>query len=254
MTLLTVRHAEIGYPKRAVLRDVSFSLQPGTLCCLLGANGSGKTTLMRSVLGLLPLRDGQILIDGLPVTQLCSRERAHAIAWVPQAHDGAFAFSVLDMVLMGLSPYIGTFTQPARSERSSALAQLEALGIAHLAGRNWATLSGGERQLTLIARALVQRPRLLLLDEPASSLDFGHQIRLLDTLRQLRQTGMTLFMATHHPLHALAIADSVIAVEPGGLVTQGTAAKQLAADNLAALYGVTPAQIHHHLGHPHLQE
>lgn len=254
MTLLTVRHAEIGYPKRAVLRDVSFSLLPGTLCCLLGANGSGKTTLMRSILGLLPLRDGQILIDGLPVTQLSSRERARTIAWVPQAHDGAFAFSVLDMVLMGLSPYIGTFTQPARSDRSSALAQLEALGIAHLAGRNWATLSGGERQLTLIARALVQRPRLLLLDEPASSLDFGHQIRLLDTLRQLRQTGVTLFMATHHPLHALAIADSVIAVEPGGLVTQGTAAEQLTAGKLATLYGVTPSQIRHHLGHSHLQE
>ncbi|MEF3090522.1 iron ABC transporter ATP-binding protein [Enterobacter sp. 10-1] len=254
MTLLTVRHAEIGYPKRAVLRDVSFSLQPGTLCCLLGANGSGKTTLMRSILGLLPLRDGQILIDGLPVTQLCSRDRARAIAWVPQAHDGAFAFSVLDMVLMGLSPYIGTFTQPARSERSIAYAQLEALGIAHLAERNWATLSGGERQLTLIARALVQRPRLLLLDEPASSLDFGHQIRLLDTLRQLRQTGMTLFMATHHPLHALAIADSVIAVEPNGLVTQGTAEQQLSPGNLATLYGVTPAQIRHHLGHPHFQE
>jgi iron complex transport system ATP-binding protein len=144
---------------------------------------------------------GQILIDSIAIAQM-TLVTVRAVAWVPQAHDGAFAFSVLEMVLMGRSPYIGAFSQPIKSEHHIALAQLETLGIAHLATRNWATLSGGERQLALIARALAQRPRLLLLDEPASSLDFGHQIRLLDTLRELRQNGMTLLMATHHPLHA----------------------------------------------------
>ncbi len=107
--------------------------------------------------------------------------------------------------------------------------------------------SGGERQLALIARALVQQPRLLLLDEPASSLDFGHQIQLLDTLAQLKNNGMTMLMSTHHPLHANAIADSIIQVEPDGRVTQGLPTEQLTTKKLAALYRVSADQIHHHL-------
>ncbi|MDU7306690.1 MAG: ABC transporter ATP-binding protein [Escherichia coli] len=195
MTLLAVRHASLGYSRHPVLRDVSFTLSQGTICCLLGANGCGKTTLMRSILGVIPLLKGEILLDSLPVQTLSHRQRAQAIAWVPQAHDGIFAFSVLD----------------------------------------------------LIARALVRQPRLLLLDEPASSLDFGHQIQLLDTLAQLKNNGMTMLMSTHHPLHANAIADSIIQVEPDGRVTQGLPTEQLTTKKLAALYRVSADQIHHHL-------
>lgn len=254
MTILRVRHADVGYPGRVVLHGVSFSLSPGSICCLLGTNGSGKTTLMRSILGLLPLCAGQVLIDNVDIRQMRARERARAIAWVPQAHDSVFTFHVLDMVLMGLSPNISTFSQPSRRERDIALAQLDILGIAHLASRSYATLSGGERQLTLIARALAQQSRLLLLDEPASSLDFGHQIRLLDTLQHLRQRGITLLMATHHPLHALAIADTILSVEPDGTIAQGEPRTQLQPSKLAGLYGVTATQIHRHLGNVHFQE
>ncbi|MEN0614221.1 ABC transporter ATP-binding protein [Klebsiella indica] len=253
MTLLVVDHASVGYARRTVLSDVSFTLSAGTICCLLGANGGGKTTLMRSILGLLALRGGEITLDGIAIRQMSPRERACAMAWVPQAHEGAFAFNVIDMVLMGRSPHLNTFTQPTPRDREIALTQLSSLGIAHLAGRSWSTLSGGERQLTLIARALVQQPRLLLLDEPASSLDFGHQIRLLDVLRQLRQHGVTLLMATHHPLHARVVADQVIRVEADGRVSSGAPQEQLRASALAELYGVTPAQIHHHLGHSYFQ-
>lgn len=251
--ILTVNRASLGYPGRCVLQNVNFALASGSLCCLLGANGSGKTTLMRSILGVLPLQSGEILLDGNPVQRLSHADRARHIAWVPQAHEGTFAYSVIDMVMMGLSPHLGAFSLPGKHELHAARQQLAALGIAHLAERSWKALSGGERQLALIARALVQRPRLLLLDEPASSLDFGHQISLLDTLKQLRQTGMALFMATHHPLHARAIADTVIRVEPDGRVTQGSAQNQLQVDALAALYRVTPDQIHNHLGNTHLQ-
>ena len=247
MTLLAVRHASLGYSRHPVLRDVSFTLSQGTICCLLGANGCGKTTLMRSILGVIPLLKGEILLDSLPVQTLSHRQRAQAIAWVPQAHDGIFAFSVLDMVLMGLAPTIGAFSVPGKPERLKATEQLEKLGILHLAARRWNTLSGGERQLALIARALVQQPRLLLLDEPASSLDFGHQIQLLDTLAQLKNNGMTMLMSTHHPLHANAIADSIIQVEPDGRVTQGLPTEQLTTNKLAALYRVSADQIHHHL-------
>lgn len=187
MTLLTVQHASLGYHSRPpVLRDVSFSVAPGSICCLIGANGSGKTTLMRTILGVLQPLAGQITLDGIAVNHLSDRERAAAIAWVPQAHDGAFAFTALDMVMMGLAPQMAAFAVPGVKERDIALEQLDVLAIPHLALRRWNTLSGGERQLVLIARALAQRPRLLLLDEPASSLDFGHQIRLLDTLVTLK--------------------------------------------------------------------
>lgn len=248
MTLLTLRHAVIGYAGVPVLRDVSFSLSPGTLCCLLGANGCGKTSIMRSILGVLPLLGGEILLDGAPLARLSHTQRARAIAWVPQAHEGAFAFRVLDMVMMGLSPHMGALTVPGRREQDAAAEQLETMGIAHLAERNWSELSGGERQLVLIARALAQRPRLLLMDEPASSLDFGHQIDLLDTLNRLRNAGMTLLMSTHHPLHARAVADSVVRVEPDGSITQGEPAQQLRTETLATLYRVTPEQIRRHLG------
>lgn len=251
--MLTVNHVTLGYPGHSVLQDVSFALPSGSLCCLLGANGSGKTTLMRSILGVLPIRAGEILLNGTPLQQLEHAARARQIAWVPQAHEGAFAFSVIDMVMMGLSPHLSAFILPGRQHREAAMAQLSELGVAHLAERNWKALSGGERQLVLIARALVQRPRLLLLDEPASSLDFGHQIHLLDTLKQLRQTGMTLLMATHHPLHARAIADTVIRVEPDGRITQGSVESQLTIERLAALYRVKPEQILNHLGNTSLQ-
>ena len=247
MTRLTVHHANLGYARRPVLRDVSFTIPAGEICCLLGANGSGKTTLMRTILGVLPLISGDILLDGVAVQRFSDRERASAIAWVPQAHDGAFAFTALDMVMMGLTPKMAAFAVPGAREREIAHQQLAALEIVHLAHRRWNTLSGGERQLVLIARALAQRPRLLLLDEPASSLDFGHQIRLLDTLVTLKKTGMALLMSTHHPLHARAIADSVVRVESDGQVSQGAPERQLAADNLAALYRVSPTQIHRHL-------
>ena len=232
MTRLTVHHANLGYARRPVLRDVSFTVPAGEICCLLGANGSGKTTLMRTILGVLPLISGDILLDGVAVQRFSDRERASAIAWVPQAHDGAFAFTALDMVMMGLTPKMAAFAVPGAREREIAHQQLAALEIVHLAHRRWNTLSGGER---------------LLLDDPASSLDFGHQIRLLDTLVTLKKTGMALLMSTHHPLHARAIADSVVRVESDGQVSQGAPERQLAADNLAALYRVSPTQIHRHL-------
>lgn len=247
MNRLTVRQAVLGYAGRRVLQDVSFTLPAGTISCLLGANGSGKTTLMRTILGVLPPIGGDIILDETPVSCFSARARAAAIAWVPQAWSGAFAFSVLDRVLMGLAPQLGIFAVPGRRERGLAHQQLETLGIGHLAHRQWDALSGGERQLVLIARALVQRPRLLLLDEPASSLDFGHQINLLDRLQTLKESGMTLLMATHHPLHARAIADSVVRIEPDGRVTQGSPESQLDTARLAALYRVTPEQIQHHL-------
>ncbi|WP_370558096.1 ATP-binding cassette domain-containing protein [Edwardsiella tarda] len=123
MTLLALEQATLGYHRCPLLREVSFSLPAGSLCCLLGANGSGKTTLMRSLLGILPLLKGRVRLDGIPLQRLSHRERARLIAWVPQAHEGAFAFRVLDMVMMGITPHLPPFAVPGPRERAQAVAQ-----------------------------------------------------------------------------------------------------------------------------------
>ena len=176
MTLLAVRHASLGYSRHPVLRDVSFTLSQGTICCLLGANGCGKTTLMRSILGVIPLLKGEILLDSLPVQTLSHRQRAQAIAWVPQAHDGIFAFSVLDMVLMGLAPTIGAFSVPGKQERLKATEQLEKLGILHLAARRWlcSTRPSSVRRST--AAITGSASRLSSWDVAATSLSCGRKV------------------------------------------------------------------------------
>ncbi|MCH1919806.1 ABC transporter ATP-binding protein [Shewanella sp. A3A] len=248
MSLVAFESVAIGYADHLVQQQLNFDIAAGEVCCLLGANGCGKTTLIRSLLGHLPLLGGDILLQQRSISAWSQGELAKWLAYVPQAHDGPFAFSVLDMVLMGRSAHLSVFATPSQQERQQALALLEQLGIAHLAQRLYPSLSGGERQLVLIARALLQQPQLLIMDEPAASLDFGHQIGLLEQVRQLKQAGMTVLMSTHHPLHARAIADRVVLMSPQTGVQQGSATEMLTGQRLAALYKVREADIRHHLG------
>ncbi|MFQ6371669.1 ABC transporter ATP-binding protein [Shewanella sp. YIC-542] len=247
MTLVQFDKAAVGYPLNPVLQQLSFNIEQGEVCCLLGVNGCGKTTLIRSLLGRLALQGGKILLQQRPLHAWHHHELARWMAYVPQAHDGPFNFSVLDMVLMGCSAHLSLFAAPSAKNKHAAMALLDNLGIAHLAARLYPSLSGGERQLVLIARALLQRPRLLVMDEPAASLDFGHQITLLEKIRQLKNAGMTVLMSTHHPLHARAIADRVILLSKQG-AQQGSAEAMLTGQKLATLYDVQPADIRHHLG------
>ncbi len=243
MSLLELRALGFGYPRHPVGRDVSLRVEPGEVVALLGPNGSGKTTLFRTILGWLRPSAGAVELSGRPLAAWSRRERARLMAYVPQAHGALFAWSVLEVVLMGRTSHLPAFGVPSRRDREAALAALDALGAAALASRVYVELSGGERQLVLVARALAQEPRLLVMDEPTSNLDFGNQIRLLDRVAALGGRGIAVLMSTHHPDHAQRVASRVVLLKAGMLVGDGAPGTMLSVDRLADLYDVDPARL-----------
>jgi len=227
-----------GYPHHPVGRGVHLRLEAGEVVALLGPNGSGKTTLFRTLLGTLRPLGGEVRVAGQSVHRWSRAQLARTLAWVPQAHAGFFPFTTLDVVLMGRTAHLAAFAVPARRDREVALAALDQLGVAALAPRVFTELSGGERQLVLVARALAQEPRVLLMDEPAASLDFGNQIRLLDEVAALRRRGLAILMSTHHPDHASRVADRVILIKKGRTVAEGPPDTLLTPTALADLYDI----------------
>lgn len=205
---------------------------------LFGPNGAGKTTLFKTLLGLVPLRAGTIRLDGQPIGSWSGRDRASRIAYVPQAHAALFPFTVEELVLMGRAPHVGLFATPGRHDREVAAATLERLGIDHLANRAYTEISGGERQIALIARALAQEPSILVMDEPTASLDYGHQMRVLDRVRELAGEGVSIVLSTHNPDHAFRVADRVALVFQSRIVALGTPDAVLTVTALKQLYDI----------------
>jgi iron complex transport system ATP-binding protein len=240
---LAVEQLGFGYPGKAVGRGVSFALDQGEVLCLLGPNGGGKTTLFKTILGLLPPQAGRVLIDGDDIAHWPRRRLAQVMAYVPQAHAAFFPFTVRDVVLMGRTARIGLFATPSRPDIAAADRALETLGIAALADRVYTQISGGERQLTLIARALAQEPRLLIMDEPTASLDFGNQVRVLDQVRALARVGIGIVLSTHDPDHAFLCADRVALLHDGAVVRLGRPETEITPETLRLLYGVEVAVI-----------
>ncbi|MBP2316370.1 ABC transporter ATP-binding protein [Azospirillum soli] len=235
---LAVEDLAFGYGERTVGASVGFAVGVGEVLCLLGPNGSGKTTLFKTILGLLPPRGGRIRVDGEDAGGWTPRRRALAFGYVPQAGAGQFSFSVSEMVLMGRTAHRGPFTAPAELDHAAATAALDRLGIAHLAERDWLRISGGERQLALIARALAQAPRVLVLDEPTASLDFGNQVRVLEQVRRLAdEDGLAVVFSTHHPEQAFAIADRVALLHNGRLARLGSPDEVITAAMMREVYG-----------------
>lgn len=227
-----------GYPERRIGRDIGLDLKAGEVLALLGPNGGGKTTLLKTLLGLLPPHGGTLTLDGRPLAALSVNQRARALGYVPQAHAGTFAFTVFSVVLMGRTAHGGLFAAPSGHDREVAQAMLERLGIAKLAQRPYTQISGGERQLVLIARALAQEPAYVILDEPTASLDFGNQGKVMSQIRQLAAEGLGVLFTTHDPNQALAHADRVMLLREGQAIATGEAAAMLTPERLAELYGV----------------
>ncbi|MBM4321375.1 MAG: ABC transporter ATP-binding protein [Deltaproteobacteria bacterium] len=227
-----------GYPGRPVGRDVDLELQPGEVLALLGPNGGGKTTLFLALLGLLRLDGGQALLEGAPLERLSRRDIARRVAYVPQGETGFFPFAVLDAVLLGRAPHLGPFAAPAAADRCLAGEVLTRLGIAHLAERPCTRLSGGEAALVRIARALVQQPIYLVLDEPTASLDYGNRLRVLDLLAGLARSGLGVLLSTHDPGQAAGWADRVALLQEGQLLATGPPEAILTVAALRQLFGV----------------
>ena len=235
---LAVRNLAFGYRGFPVGQGVSFDLAPGEVLCLLGPNGCGKTTLFKTVLRLLAKQGGSVTFDGDDADVLSRTALARRIAYVPQAHVSVFPYAVTDMVLMGRTAHRGLFAAPSTDDRARSAAALEELGIAELADRPYTRLSGGQRQLVLIARALAQDAPLIVLDEPTASLDFGNQLLVLEQVRRLTSAGRGIMMATHDPDHAFACGTSVLALKNGRTAASGTVATTLTAPVLSDLYDV----------------
>lgn len=225
-----------GYRRKTIGRDIALELRGGEVLALLGPNGHGKTTLLKTLLGLLPAQGGALTLEGAPLAAFSLRERARKLGYVPQAHAGSFAFSVLEVVLMGRTSHGGVFGKPSRRDHQVAEAMLARLGVAALAGRPYTEISGGERQLALIARALAQEPAYIVLDEPTASLDFGNQGRVMGEIRRLARQGLGVLFTTHDPNQALAYADRVMLLRDGAAIATGGSADLLTQERLEALY------------------
>ena len=232
---LTYRYAKTAAP---VLQGISFTAESGDFLSVLGANGAGKSTLFRCLLGGLTDYTGAIELDGRDVRTLSRRETAEHIAYIPQIHRPTFGYSVLDTTLMGLTRQLSPFRSPTPEMEKHAMDALEQMGVAQLAERNFATLSGGEQQLVLIARALCQQSDILVMDEPTSSLDYGNQLRVLERVRLLAQQGYTVLLSTHDPQHALRFSQKVLALSGGQVAADGCTADVLTPELLRRLYGV----------------
>jgi iron complex transport system ATP-binding protein len=233
---LAAQDLDFGFRGRPVGTGLSCSLGAGEVVCLLGPNGSGKSTLMRTLLGLqAPLR-GKVLLDGKPLEGWEPAERARRLAYVPQSMDSHFDFSLLEVVEMGRSAHRGMFSSPGTTDRQAALASLATLGIAYLAHRPIHAVSGGERQLALIARALATEAAYLVMDEPTANLDYGNQARVLDEIERLKSSGIGILMSTHHPDQALRVADRALLLREGTLVGQGATHTTFTSAALTQLY------------------
>ncbi len=236
MSGVKVRNLSYTYNGKPVLNDISFELERGEVLAILGPNGSGKTTLLKCLNGILKPH-GSVLISGRSITEMKMRDVAKILGYVPQMHQPAFPYRVIDVVISGRAPHLG-FAPPSRKDYELAEEALRKLGLSNVALKPYTQLSGGELRLVLIARALVQQPKILLLDEPLSHLDLKNKVVVLKTIKSLADEGMTIIFTEHDPNFAFVVAEKALLMSNGRIVKFGKTSEVLTEELISKVYGV----------------
>lgn len=252
--LLDIENLSLSLDKKRILSGISLSITSGSFTCITGPNGSGKTTLMKGIAGLLTPESGRILLEGNDTRSLGAKKIARKVAYVPQDTVIDFEFRAIDIVMMGRSPHIGRFSTESRRDCEIARESMELTGTWELRDKSIKGMSGGERQRVMVARALAQEPKLLLLDEPTSSLDIHHQIELLDVLKELSKSrGMAIAAAIHDLNLAVQYGDKALLLDKGSMYAWGEPESVLSRENVSKVYGVDIYIIENPLtGKPHI--
>lgn len=236
--ILEVKNLNYGYGNHKVLNDISFKVEENTLLCILGPNGAGKSTMFKCILHLLKGYDGEILLDGENIKKYKTQQLAKKIAYVPQSHNPIFSYSVTEMILMGTTSHFSIMSKPSKEQLKIVDKCLEKIDIAYLKDRDFMRLSGGERQLVLIARALAQQAKIIVMDEPTSDLDYGNQIKVLNTVKKLSKEGYIIIQSTHNPDQAFLYADKVLALHDKKVIAFGSPRKIVDSGLIKQLYKV----------------
>ncbi len=243
--IISVNNLEFAYPNHSVLKGIDLHLNQGDVVSLLGPNGCGKSTLIRLMLGLMHAKGGDIRLKGKPIRDYSHKEIASHIAYIPQYHSVPFNYSVLEMVMMGRVSKLGLFAVPSANDKEIAYEALRRIGIETIANRPFGQLSGGQKQMVLLARALTQEVDTFIMDEPVSGLDYGNQIRLLELIAQLSAQGYTFLKTTHYPDHALMVSSRVVVMNGGKIIADGLPEEVITAGMIREVYGIEAELISH---------
>lgn len=243
---LELKHLACSYDEKIIIDDFSASIETGEILCLLGPNGIGKTTLFKTILRFLPIKKGTITINGQDINSYSKKDYAKLIGYVPQSHTPPFAYTVTDVVVMGRTVHMDAFGSPGKKDYAFVLDLLERLEILELRNRNYTELSGGERQMVLIARALAQEPVFLMMDEPTSNLDFGNQVKVIKNIKDLSKQGLGVIMTTHSPDHVFQCNANVVLMMHDKHYLVGHSSEILSEATLTETYGVHIAILKDH--------
>ena len=233
-----VKNISFDYDGEEIFSNISFTIDKGDVLCILGPNGTGKTTLIKCLNGLHGIKSGEILINGQDMKKLSFKQISKHIGYIPQSHVPSFPFKVFDVVLMGRAPYLNLTDSPKKEDIEIATDALKTLGIEDLKDKEYTNLSGGERQLVFLARVLCQKPDILILDEPTSHLDFGNQIKLLEIIDNLANTGLSIIMSSHFPDHAFLSSTKVAIMKDKKFIDFGSPDDVVTEENLKKAYSI----------------
>lgn len=236
--ILEVKNLSFKYHKNAkpTFHDVNLELDAGEVLTILGPNGAGKSTLLNCLANVLTPTSGEIILDGHPIHSISLKQVAQLLGYVPQNHTAAYAYTVREFIVMGRAPHLGMFEKPSARDYAMADEVMEDLGILQFADRPYTEISGGQRQQALIARAIIQQPKIIMFDEPTNHLDFGNQLRMVQKVRELSRKGYAVIMTTHMPDHAILIGGKTAILDYDGKLEVGSTDDILTEDRLRKIY------------------